>query len=66
VDDIWPYFVVLAILAALVGALGWTRGPRRFAILTTLAATGATLASCYIVGAIMFAAGSAGGLVNPG
>ncbi|CAN7372374.1 alpha/beta hydrolase [Devosia sp. LjRoot3] len=60
-----PHFVVLAGVAGLVSIAAWRWGPVWLGRAATTLSTAATLASVFIVGSIMVAAGSAGGSVNP-
>jgi acetyl esterase/lipase len=60
-----PHFVVLALLATLLGVAAWLWGPLWVGRVTTAFSALSLLGAIYIVGSIAAAAASAGGLINP-
>ncbi len=59
-----PHFVVVTLLAALVGAFALYRGALRLGGIATFISAFSFLGAIYIVGSIMAAAATAGGSVN--
>ncbi|WP_099867575.1 alpha/beta hydrolase [Pararhizobium haloflavum] len=60
-----PHLVMLALIAAIVGIACWRLGSHRLGLAAIVISLAGVLASTFIVGSIMLAAGAAGGRINP-
>ena len=60
-----PHFIILALTALLLAAIGWLRGPRFLGRIALALSTLSLIGAAYIVGSIIAAVAAAGGSINP-